>query len=1022
MAVVVTRDPGPWFAEVLDGLAAQDYPNLSVLVVDAASRDDPTPRVAERLPSAYVRRLDVNPGFGPAANEVLTVVEGAAFFAFCHDDVVLEPDSLRLMVEEAFRSNAGVVGPKIASWTDSRALLQVGMAIDKTGAPAPYAERGELDQEQHDAVRDVFYVQGACTLVRADLFSTLGGFDPAIDYLGEDLDLCWRAHVAGARVIVAPAARVRHLEALAERRPVDDRRRLQSRHRLRTVLKTYSPLHLLLVLPQAAVVALFEVLFALATFKPGQAADVAGAWPWNLRRAGDLWGARRRTQRARLVRDSEIRRFQVRGFARVNAFLRSQIEEGEDTIRTVGSAGRELASSLRTGARRLTLVVWVAIVVLLAFGSRHLVTRGVPAVAELAWFPESPGTLVREFASGWRSAGLGSEAPQPTAYALLGLGGAVTLGFTGLLRTLLTVGMIPIGLLGMWRLTRPLVSRRARLVGLVVYLVIPLPYNALARGSWSGLVLYGTTPFLLAHLGRGTRSAPFDQQPLPPWAQVAALALLTALVAALLPSAIVIVAVMALGILLGSILAGGVPGALRALAVAIAAAGVAALLHIPWTFDFLQPGAEWASFGGIDRSTGAGVELGALLRFQTGPLGAPPLGWAFLVAAALPLLMGRDWRLTWAARAWGVAAVSFAMAWADGQGWVPFGLPAPEVLLAPAAAALALAAALGMAAFELDLPGYRFGWRQGASIVAAAAVVVGIGPVVAAAADGRWDAPPGDFRQTLQFLDDDVVEEGAFRVLWVGDPEVMPLGGWRLGEDLAYGTSESGTPDVSDLWAGSADGPTTMIADALEVAALGETARLGRLLAPLGIRYVVTVEQAAPAIYDTPRHPVPASIATTMSSQLDLRRIDVDAALGVYENAAWSPVRAALPPELAEASRDSDGGFRLLAGLDWSVAEPVLPSRHGYTRFTGGLGGGGTEVYFAGRASSRWSLDVDGEDAPRHTAFGWANGYITEGSGAAELSYSTAPLRYALIVVQALLWFAAIRAVRSARRRVKAAR
>ena len=62
---------------------------------------------------------------------------------------------------------------------------------------------------------------------------------------GEDLDLCWRAHVAGARVVVAPAARVGHLEALGRRRPKDDRRRLQTRHRLRALLTCYGPFHLI---------------------------------------------------------------------------------------------------------------------------------------------------------------------------------------------------------------------------------------------------------------------------------------------------------------------------------------------------------------------------------------------------------------------------------------------------------------------------------------------------------------------------------------------------------------------------------------------------------------------------------------------------------------------------------------------------------------------------------------------------------------------------------------------------------
>ncbi|MGI8793865.1 MAG: glycosyltransferase family A protein, partial [Acidimicrobiales bacterium] len=58
VAVVVTHDPGPWFEEVLSALGAQDYPDLSVLVIDADSAEDPTARVAATLPSAFVRRID----------------------------------------------------------------------------------------------------------------------------------------------------------------------------------------------------------------------------------------------------------------------------------------------------------------------------------------------------------------------------------------------------------------------------------------------------------------------------------------------------------------------------------------------------------------------------------------------------------------------------------------------------------------------------------------------------------------------------------------------------------------------------------------------------------------------------------------------------------------------------------------------------------------------------------------------------------------------------------------------------
>ena len=188
VAVVVAQQPGPYFDELLTSLAAQDYPNLSVLVIDVATDENLAARVAAHLPSAYVRRLEADPGFGPAANEALRLVEGAGFFCFLHDDVALEPTTIRALVEEAFRSNAGVVGPKLVEWDDPRLLLAVGMGADKAGVLVSLVEPGELDQEQHDAVRDVFVVPSACMLVRVDLFDALDGFDPDIPKYGHALD------------------------------------------------------------------------------------------------------------------------------------------------------------------------------------------------------------------------------------------------------------------------------------------------------------------------------------------------------------------------------------------------------------------------------------------------------------------------------------------------------------------------------------------------------------------------------------------------------------------------------------------------------------------------------------------------------------------------------------------------------------------------------------------------------------------------------------------------------------------
>ena len=238
-----------------------------------------TARIRRVLPGAFVREVPVAGGFGPSANEVLRLVEGDnGFFLICHDDVAPDPRAVRILVAELFRSNAGIVGPKLTDWDDPRMLQHVGLGLDRFGEVDPIVEPGEVDQEQHDAVRDVFVLPSACLLVRADLFRALGGFDPSISFHGEDVDLCWRAHLTGARVVVAPDARVRHRERLVDRRPDLNHRTLQARHRMRTVATLTGGSRLLGRSIQLVLLTLVELVVGLFTGRFGEAlASMRGA-------------------------------------------------------------------------------------------------------------------------------------------------------------------------------------------------------------------------------------------------------------------------------------------------------------------------------------------------------------------------------------------------------------------------------------------------------------------------------------------------------------------------------------------------------------------------------------------------------------------------------------------------------------------------------------------------------------------------------------------------------------------------
>jgi GT2 family glycosyltransferase len=1015
---MVAHDPGAWFEETLGAVAAQDYPSLEVVVVDAASLVPVDDRVTAVLPDAQVVRLEQNRGFGRSVNAALPSIGNPPFLILAHDDAAPDPTAVRALVEEAFRSNAAVVGPKIARWDDATRLLSAGEGADKFGFPVPLVERNELDQEQHDAVRDVFTVPDAFTLVRTDLLRALGGFDDGTSYFGDDLDLCWRSHVAGARVMVAPAARIRHIEALAERQTTDIRRRLQFRHRLRVMLTAYRWPSLVLLLPQLLVVHLVEAVFAVLTGRPGQARDVLTAWTWNLRRLGSLRQRRHNLKAIRLVPDSEVRSLQVRGSARIAAFLRGQLASGEDTFGSAASLGRRIFESVAGPGRREALLAWSLVALVLVVGSRHLLTRPIPAIGELLPFPEQLGPMFSEWASSWRRPGLGAEGVAPPATLLVALGGTLFLGATGLLRTVLILGMFPLGLLGVWRLVSPVASARASSAALIAYAAVPLGYDALTTGSWRGLVAYGLAPWILARVLRASGEAPFGAHDgpagprfdVPPvWRQGLALGILVAAAGVLDPLFLLLPLTVWVAMVPGSSLLGGTRGLGRMLWVSVLAALVGALLHAPWLVDLLAGNPSWTTFTASRSADTAALPLTHIIRFDTGPIGSSALNAAMLAAASFVLLVGRGWRLRNAGRGWSIAVSTWMFIWVGAMGWLPFALPPIDLLLAPAAAALALCVGLGVSAFELDVRRSTFGWRQLASLAAVVALVVALLPVMAASVGGRWLVPRGSHHTTLAFLADQVAD-APFRVLWFGDPEVLPLGSWPIDGLTSYATTVNGTPQLIDMWPGTPETSDAPLRGSVELALGQRTDRLGRLLAPMGIRYVVVVDQASPAPFGGLRRPSPPVLRESLAEQLDLVELDVNPALTVYQNVAWAPIASVLD---AGTAIRFDGpaipdGARLAAGADLAgTASPL--DRSGVSSFSGRVPAD-SEVLVGSTPAGGWRVTVDGARAARATSFGWAATFDVASGGDAVVSWST-PLAHRLLLVGHLLVVAVVAAV-----------
>jgi GT2 family glycosyltransferase len=1066
VAVVVTTDPGPWLEEALRSLAAQDYEELSVLVLSTAEDDaEVSERVGRVNPDAFVRHLPGRPGYAAASNEALGMVEGAAFFLLCHDDVALDPDAVHKLVEESFRSNAGVVSPKFVNWDDPRILLHVGMSCDKTGAVVDRITEGEFDHGQHDAVRDVFVAPGGCILVRADLFAELKGFDGGIVAMGEDLDLSWRSQVAGSRVVVAPDARVRHREAVAGgleqlavagepagRHPVT-MQSLQRRHELRAVLKCYTRLSLLRVLPQAALLAFGEVLVALLARDGERVRAVTGAWRWNLRRLTELSVLRGELAAHRLFPDAEVRRLQVRGSARLSRYFsrlshqgldaanavtareRPEVVEGQGesegkrTVQvavltgSVGSAfsedadfddlddlgrragrdrfGRRVrAEPLSTGRQRAVAMVIAAAVIVI--GTRDLVFGTLPLVGQLAPLP-SWATSWHHFFSGWQSAGVGTTAPASPAFGLVGLSGTVLVGAMGTLQHVLLLGCIPLGAWGVSRCMRPLVSHRARVVAIICYLGLPLPYGALGTGRWDGLVAYALFPFIALRLARAARVTPYAVEPGPHWrsrpaGQVVVLGALIAVASSFAPAVLPMVLVTAVAWVLGSVLVGAREPTWRVLVVAVQAVVVALVLALPWVVGTALAGKGSVAIFGLPLSSATAPNWGEVIRFAIGPAARSPIAWLLVAGAALPLVIARGIRLAWAARLWLTALASWGIAFAATRGDLGSFTPSETVVLAPAALAVAACVGIGIAAFENDLSRREFGWRQLVSVGALLFVAVGLLPVLGSAVDGRWDLPSQGVEQPLAFLSSPTTQVS--RVLWLGDPRALPAGGWSVQSGLAYALTPQDLPDSAQVFTPAGPGPADQVATAVKLAVAGGTVHLGRLLAPAGVHYIVVVDGLAPSMVGTTTAsvsaPPPAGLNTDLLAQDDLQVVPGVLGVEVYENGADMPVTA------TRASALPVNASAFPSGADVTGWQPVLSSLASGGPAVGAVPAG--TLYSGYAPAGSFALSQDGHSVAQHAAFGWAAQYAVAAKGRATLSLSRFPFIPLGVLLELAVW------------------
>ena len=194
----------------LNALRNQTYCDFETLVVDNGSTDGSRERIAKEFPEVRIVALETNRGFAPAVNAGIRAARGDVVVLLNNDT---EADSHWL--EEIARAletnpNAGMVACKLKLFDKRDYIHSAGDFYRVDGIPG---NRGvwEQDRGQYDDARGIFGGCGGAVAYRTTMLAEIGAFDEALGSYCEDVDLNWRARLAGYSIVYAPRAIVYHM-------------------------------------------------------------------------------------------------------------------------------------------------------------------------------------------------------------------------------------------------------------------------------------------------------------------------------------------------------------------------------------------------------------------------------------------------------------------------------------------------------------------------------------------------------------------------------------------------------------------------------------------------------------------------------------------------------------------------------------------------------------------------------------------------------------------------------------------
>jgi len=210
LAVVVPNWNGlDHLSECLDSLLIQTQ-EAEIVVVENGSVDGSVEFLAKQYPQVTTLAQSVNLGFDGGVNVGIrhAITQNYDFVALFNNDAVADTEWLSRLVEAMVEPTVGITTGTFMG-IDKKHIDSTGDIYTTWGLSYPRG-RGEVDAAVYADQLDIFGATGGATLYRISMLHQIGLFDEDFFAYYEDIDISFRAQLAGWSVRYVPAAIAYH--------------------------------------------------------------------------------------------------------------------------------------------------------------------------------------------------------------------------------------------------------------------------------------------------------------------------------------------------------------------------------------------------------------------------------------------------------------------------------------------------------------------------------------------------------------------------------------------------------------------------------------------------------------------------------------------------------------------------------------------------------------------------------------------------------------------------------------------